>query len=92
MKMKILIWLGILPRRFKKLFHGNCVPICASCMFGEAHCKAWQTKGKQGQVCNTNETFPGDGTSTDQLVSGQPGLVPQISEFISGRNLGIQER
>eukprot|EP00957_Ditylum_brightwellii_P210376 15364899-Ditylum_brightwellii.AAC.1 len=63
--MKILIWLGILPRRLKKLFDDNHVPTCASCVFGEAHHRAWRTKGNKGTVCNANETSPGDGTSTD---------------------------
>eukprot|EP00957_Ditylum_brightwellii_P188987 14386997-Ditylum_brightwellii.AAC.1 len=52
-------------------------------MFGEAHCKVWRTKGKKRQVCNENEISPGDGTSTNQLVSGQPGLVPQISGWLT---------
>eukprot|EP00957_Ditylum_brightwellii_P203423 15334547-Ditylum_brightwellii.AAC.1 len=77
--MKILIWLGILPRRSKKLFDDNHVPICASCMFGEAHRRLWRTKGNKGTACNANEMSPGDGTPTDQLVSGQPGYFRSLA-------------
>eukprot|EP00957_Ditylum_brightwellii_P049993 3789551-Ditylum_brightwellii.AAC.1 len=54
-------------------------------MYGEAHSKAWRTKGKKGQVCNENEMSPGDRTSTNQLVSGQPGLDPQISGWLTNK-------
>eukprot|EP00957_Ditylum_brightwellii_P080845 6149658-Ditylum_brightwellii.AAC.1 len=30
---------------------------------------------------------PGDGTSTNQLVSGQPGLVPQISGQLTNKRI-----
>eukprot|EP00957_Ditylum_brightwellii_P021693 1635678-Ditylum_brightwellii.AAC.1 len=63
--------MGILPRSLKQLFETGTVPICASYMFGEAHRKPWRTKG--------SITEPGHGTSKDQLVSHQPGLVPQLS-------------
>eukprot|EP00957_Ditylum_brightwellii_P175590 13369327-Ditylum_brightwellii.AAC.1 len=47
-------------------------------MFGEAHNKSWHTKGKRGQIHSKEDKSLGNGTSTDQLVSGQPGLVPQV--------------
>eukprot|EP00957_Ditylum_brightwellii_P000365 27896-Ditylum_brightwellii.AAC.1 len=77
--MKILIFVGMLPRKLKQLFETTTAPICASCMFGEAHCKQWRSKGGRSSIRKENETEPGDGTSTAQLVSNQSGLVPQLS-------------
>eukprot|EP00957_Ditylum_brightwellii_P175346 13348577-Ditylum_brightwellii.AAC.1 len=56
-------------------------------MFGEAHHRAWRTKGNKEAVCNANETSPGDGTSTDQLVRGQSGLVLQISGWLANKGI-----
>eukprot|EP00957_Ditylum_brightwellii_P032504 2463187-Ditylum_brightwellii.AAC.1 len=65
----MLIFVGILPRRLKGLFETATVPICASCMLGEGHRKQWRSKGGRDSIINESETEPGDGTSTDQLVS-----------------------
>eukprot|EP00957_Ditylum_brightwellii_P110167 8402895-Ditylum_brightwellii.AAC.1 len=70
--------MGILPRRLKRLFETGTVLICALCMFGEVHCKPWRTKGSKGSIRKEDEIEPGHGSSTDQLVSHQPGLVPQL--------------
>ena len=48
-----------------------------ACQFGQAHCRPWQVKGKKaGSIRKKKEKLPGDGTSIDQIVSAQPGLVP----------------
>eukprot|EP00957_Ditylum_brightwellii_P118508 9038413-Ditylum_brightwellii.AAC.1 len=85
--MKILIFVGILPRRLKQLFETVTVPICASCMLGEAHRKQWRSKGGRGSIKKENEKEPGDGTSIDQLVSNQPGLVPQLSGKLTNQQI-----
>ena len=85
--MKTLIFMGILPRRPKRLFETGTVPICASCMFGEAHRKPWRTKGSKGSIRKEDETEPGHGTSTDQFVSHQPGLVPQLSGKLTNQRI-----
>ena len=52
-------------------------PLCVACQFGQAHCHPWQSKTKAGgSIRRANETQPGDGTSIDQIVSAQPGLIP----------------
>eukprot|EP00957_Ditylum_brightwellii_P073275 5569871-Ditylum_brightwellii.AAC.1 len=71
--MNILIMLGILPRKLSHLYEENHVPLCASCLFGQAHHKPWR---------RNSDDKPGKGTSIDQLVSNQPGLVPQFSDFV----------
>ena len=39
-------------------------------------------KGKDSRsICRPTETEPGDGTSVDQIVLAQPGLIPQMSGF-----------
>eukprot|EP00957_Ditylum_brightwellii_P074903 5692603-Ditylum_brightwellii.AAC.1 len=56
-------------------------------MFGEAHCKQWRSKGGSGSIRKEKEAEPGDGTSTDQLVSNQPGLVPQLSGKLTNQQI-----
>eukprot|EP00957_Ditylum_brightwellii_P204611 15340125-Ditylum_brightwellii.AAC.3 len=79
--MMILSRNGIVPRRFIHLEEEDRIPICASCMFGQAHKKPWRTKSKSSKkkIWRDTDDAPGKGTSTDQLVSNQPGLVPQVS-------------
>lgn len=80
-RMHKLVKYGILPKRFIKIFdkgHSNLV--CVSCQFGKQHRKPWRTKGSPGgSIRKDTQTKPGDGTSVDQIVSAQPGLVPQMS-------------
>ncbi|EJK58187.1 hypothetical protein THAOC_21711, partial [Thalassiosira oceanica] len=70
--------LGYLPRRL--LACKNHPPICVACQFGQAHRRPWRTKGKKsGEIRDRQkEKNAGDGTSVDQIVSAQPGLVPQM--------------
>ncbi len=66
-------------------------PLCVACQFGQAHCHPWCRKGKaSGIICKPNKVQPGDGTSVDQIVSTQPGLIPQMAGFpISDRIWGM---
>eukprot|EP00957_Ditylum_brightwellii_P141784 10802997-Ditylum_brightwellii.AAC.1 len=58
-------------------------------MFGQAHQKPWRTKGanSKGRICRETDDALGAGTSTDQLVSSQPGLVLQISRKLTNRRI-----
>ncbi len=77
---------GHLPCRFLKL--QNNTPICVSCKFGQAHKRPWQTLGKQSNPIRSKEhNLPGDCVSTDQMVSAQPGLVPQMSGFLMSERI-----
>jgi hypothetical protein len=55
-------------------------PLCVACQFGAAHRRPWRVKGKKsGSIRKAKEVEPGDGQSIDQIVSAQPGLIPQMS-------------
>ena len=70
--------LGEIPKRLAQL-RGRC-PICVSCLFGTAHKRPWRTKSKESHpIRKESDMSPGARASTDQIVSAQPGLIPQIS-------------
>ena len=74
-----MVKLGLLPRKFKKL--NNKAPPCVSCLLGQAHKRPWRTKQTKSGTASTlrKETVkePGDVVGVDQLISAQPGLIPQ---------------
>jgi hypothetical protein len=72
---------GKINKKFVKL--KDCLPICMLCIFGQAHRKPWQSKGSRGSICKETDNAPGKCVSMDQLVSAQPGLVPQMSGFLT---------
>jgi hypothetical protein len=56
--------------------------LCVACQFGTAHQCQWHCKTKaSGSICCPNNILPGDGTSIDQIVLAQPGLIPQMADF-----------
>ena len=78
--------LGILPKRLLECRAKP--PLCVACQFGQAHRRPWRTKGKKsGSIRRPEQTKPGDGVSVDQIVSAQPGLIPQMSGFLTSRRL-----
>ena len=59
-------------------------PVCVACIFGTAHKKPWRTKSKKyNPIRRPEDNAPGKRISTDQLVSAQPGLIPQMSGFLT---------
>ncbi len=68
-------------KKFAKL--KDCLPTCMSCIFGQAHRKPWQSKGSSGSICKETDNAPEKCVSMDQLVSAQPGLVPQMLGFLT---------
>ena len=69
---------GVLPKKFLK--YKTTSPFCASCTFGKAHRRQWRHKGpKSSHIRHSDDNIPGACVSSDQLVSAQPGLIPQIS-------------
>ena len=81
--MLCLAKFGILPKSFLKF--ENDLPPYVSCMFGQAHRKPWCHKCSSaitgGTIRRDKRVKPGTMVYiyiyTDQLVSAQPGLVPQ---------------
>ena len=74
-----LVKLGVLPKKFHQL--NNKAPTCVSCLFGTAHRKPWRFKktkyGHTSTLRGDDISGPGDTVGVDQLISAQPGLVPQ---------------
>ena len=78
--------LGILPKRFLEC--RNKKPLCIACQFGQAHRRPWRTKGKKsGSIRTKEQVAPGDGVSIDQIISAQPGLIPQMAGFLTSQRL-----
>ena len=73
---------GKIPKRLATL-KGR-TPVCVACIFGTAHRKPWRTKSKKyNPIRRPEDDAPGKRISTDQLVSAQPGLIPQMSGFLT---------
>ena len=68
---------GILPLQLSKC--RNDAPICISCQFGQAHKRPWRSKGKRSNpIRKITDNKVGDCVWTDQLISAQQGLIPQM--------------
>ena len=74
-----------IPKKLSKL--KNRIPVCMSCVFGMSHRKPWRTKGTPKAIRKESETEPGDCISIDQLVSAQPGLIPQMTGFLTNMRI-----
>ena len=58
------------------------------CQFGQAHRRPWRKEGKKsGSIQRPEQTKLGDGVSVDHTVSAQPGLIPQMSGFLTNHRL-----
>jgi hypothetical protein len=79
--MTVLAENGKLQKKFAKLKHR--LPVCMSCIFGKAHCKPWRSKGPKGSIRKESDDATGKCVSMDQLISAQPGLIPQMAGFLT---------
>ena len=62
--------------------------MCMACQFGQVHRRPWRVKGKKsGSIPRPAQTLPGYGVSVDQIVSALPGLIPQMSGFLTSKRL-----
>ena len=68
---------GIITRKLSKVRP----PPCVTCLFGEPHKRPRRTKGKRSDrsISETLENRTREMTSIDQMVSDQPGLIPQVT-------------
>jgi hypothetical protein len=84
-----IFWLaekGFLPKGLLKC--KGMLPLCIACQFGTAHRCPWRTRGKSsGSIRCPEHILPGDGVLVDQIVSAQPGLIPQMSGFLTSRRI-----
>ena len=77
---------GFLRKRLLKC--QNKVPMCISCQFWSTHWRPWRTKGKKrGSIRRTEQKKPGNNVSIDQIISSQPGLIPQMSGFLTHKRI-----
>ena len=77
-RLIVMAELGEIPKQLAQL-RGQC-PICVSCLYGTAHKRPWRTKSTDSHpIRKESDMSPEARTSIDQLVSAQPGLIPQIS-------------
>ena len=55
-----------------------------ACIFGKCHKRPWRIKGKYSGVyiSKTLEIRPGATTSINQMISDQPGIIPQVTGVI----------
>ena len=71
---------GIIPRRLAKCR----VPTCSACLYSKATKRPWRGKPRtRGNDDETQPTKPGEIVSVDQLVSPTPGLIAQMTGFLT---------
>eukprot|EP00957_Ditylum_brightwellii_P180070 13717171-Ditylum_brightwellii.AAC.1 len=55
-------------------------PTYAACLFSKEQRRAWRTQGnKVKSIRKRCHITSGDGTSTDPIISHQPGLIPHVT-------------
>jgi hypothetical protein len=71
---------GIIPRRLAKCR----IPTCSACLYSKATKRPWRGKPRtRGSDNETQPTKPGEIVSVDQLVSPTPGLIAQMTGFLT---------
>ena len=69
----------ILPKRLEKCH----IPVCSACQFAKATKRAWRSRSSKEWTNKTAPEKPGMVVSVDQLVSPTPGLVAQMTGFMT---------
>ena len=69
----------------KKLIRFIKLSPCAAWIFEKSHKSPWSTQGKfsVGSIRKTSETRPEAMTLIDQMVSPQPGIIPQVTKTLT---------
>jgi hypothetical protein len=70
---------GILPKRLAKCT----IPTCSACLYAKATKKPWRGKTTKNREDAETTTKPGQTVSIDQLVSPTPGLIAQMTGFLT---------
>jgi hypothetical protein len=77
---------GYFPKILLKL--QDKLPLCFACQFGTAQRRPWHNKSKKnGSIQKPDQIKPGDGVSVDQIISAQPGLIPQMAGFLTSKQI-----
>ena len=81
-----LVYAGLLPKTF--LQFRNSAPFCAYCAFGKTHRHQWRHKGSSSHpIRSSSDVSLGTQVSVDQMISGQPGLLAQMSDHLTRRRI-----
>ncbi len=84
-KMLLLSKRGILPKEFLQLKDN--FPPCGSCLFGRQHRRPKKSSKSGSPIRQKEHNYPGGGVSADQIISSQPGLVPQSSGKLTNKRI-----
>jgi hypothetical protein len=76
--------LGMIPKRLAKCP----VPTCSACLYAKAIRRKWRSKTANNRDEATEPSKPGDCVSVDQLKSPAPGLIAQLSGFLTMKIYG----
>jgi hypothetical protein len=79
-KLKVMAEKGLIPKRLKDIEP----PACSACLYGKASRKPWRSKPKKNRKVRT-ATKVGQIVSVDMLKSPVPGLIAQMSGWITGK-------
>ena len=65
------------------------LPPCVAYLFRKSHKRPWRTKGKHsgGSTRKPSETRPGAMTLIDKMVYDQPGLIHQVTGYLTHSRL-----
>ena len=78
-KIQVMARQGLLPKRL-----ATCdIPICSACQYGKATKRPWRQKTVRNRETGRQPTAPGDVVSVDQMISATPGLIAQMSGFLT---------
>ena len=70
---------GTLPKRLAKCN----VPRCSACLYAKATKRQWRQKTRRNEQRPDGPIKPGDVVSVDQMVSQTPGLIAQMTGFLT---------
>ena len=79
-KLKVMAKQGLIPKRLQHVE----APACSACLYGKASRKPWRSKPKKDKKVRV-ATKVGEIVSVDMLKSPIPGLIAQMSGWITGK-------
>ena len=71
--------LGTIPKKLAKCQ----IPACSACLYSKAIKRKWRSRTPNNQEDSNKPTSPGERVSVDQLVSPTPGLIAQMTGFLT---------
>jgi hypothetical protein len=83
-KLQEMAKIGIIPRRLARCP----APTCSACIYAKAIRRKWRGKTANNTDDATKPSKPGECISVDQLKSPTPGLIAQLSGFLTTKGYG----